>query len=712
MARSATVSIILTAKNLTKAVFGEVSSGLGKIKGAVTSMQGQLAGLGLALSSAGLLKWLVDVNSEYGRLLTQLQTFDGMNAARGVFNDLAKFAAETPFQIEEVVQAYVTLRSAGIQPTMESMKRFGDQSSAMGRRIQDFAIALRAATTGEFEPMKSFGVQMHVNGDKAVATFQGVTTQIGRDARSITNYLEGISKAHFAGGMERESKTLGGALSNMKDAADSLGRAIGDAGLTSDVTSLTQRMTEFLGKASSIAELTVDYLRFKGVLLTIFDALALVTHAVLMPFAVAGNLVKGLVQLVSGFVSSVLVPVAAMADAVSGGKTNFTGSLAGFAGSSFSGAGKSGKGAVDAFVSLGNDIGERFANASLRQEELDAAKARRDAIAKNTGGSSASGGLKKTGLAGASSGSAGGFVDEQKKAIEALKDRMAIEREFIDLKEKEGQHGYELARLEEDARKLLAKGNLTLQERLDLLRAISQSKDARAALGALAMTAEERAKLFKTLKPGQIGDNLAPGNLPIPQAKAANLPAAQVSFAQSVGSSLKEALSDGEQLDNLIANMASHTFLEFGSAIEDAFAAMTDGSISAGAAFESAMLGAVASVASAFGQFLMGKATFAFAEGLMGDPRGFVAAGEYTAAATAMFALSGVLKGSAHRATGGGGRGAASATSASLSSASDKGNATLVIEGGFLDMNDPRQADRLANALSTLSDRRVTIKGR
>ena len=39
------------------------------------------------------------------------------------------------------------------------------------------------------------------------------------------------------------------------------------------------------------------------------------------------------------------------------------------------------------------------------------------------------------------------------------------------------------------------------------------------------------------------------------------------------------------------------------------------------------------------------------------------------------------------------------------------GEATLIIEGGLLDMSDPRQSDALARALESLSGRRVTIVG-
>ena len=233
---------------------GRFVAGAGKTKSAVEGLNvsfgklGALLGkLGIGLSAGAILGGLVAVNKEYGNLLSQLQTFEGSAAgARAVFKDLEQFAATTPFQIPDVVKAYTTLRTAGITPTMESLRLFGDQAAAFGRSIDDIAVAVRAATTGEFDPLKGFGVQMRVEGEGLVATFQGVETKLARNSAAIVGYLEDISRVNFAGGMERQSQTLGGALSNLEDAVGTLGRAVGDTGLTGAFTSAIQSITAFI----------------------------------------------------------------------------------------------------------------------------------------------------------------------------------------------------------------------------------------------------------------------------------------------------------------------------------------------------------------------------------------------------------------------------------------------------------------------------------
>jgi hypothetical protein len=136
-----------------------------------------------------------------------------------------------------------------------------------------------------------------------------------------------------------------------------------------------------------------------------------------------------------------------------------------------------------------------------------------------------------------------------------------------------------------------------------------------------------------------------------------------------------------------------------------------EASKAAGGAFKQAMMGALAEVAAGFGRFFLAQAIAevakAIANPLKAGPHLAAAAG-YTAAALAMFAVAGAMKTAAGgRSAGGGGSGGAADTADTARLGEEK-DAILIIEGGFINVNDPRQADQLANALSQLSGRRVT----
>jgi len=192
-----------------------------------------------------------------------------------------------------------------------------------------------------------------------------------------------------------------------------------------------------------------------------------------------------------------------------------------------------------------------------------------------------------------------------------------------------------------------------------------------------------------------------------------------IGLGEAFVKSARAAEKAAGSLNQVVADMAMQTFAAFGQAITDAFAAMVDGSQSAGQAFASAMLSALAAVAQGFGQYFLVRAAAAIAEALLPSSvltgqsaGGFAAAAKFTAAAVAMFALSGVLGGMANKSSGGGGGagGSAAAERQTAEVTREEPPSVLVIEGGLLDMSNPDQADALAAALETLTDRKVIIR--
>src|SRR5688500_8059110 len=79
----------------------------GRIGAAVTSTKALIATLGVGLIG----KALLDANRLAQSLQAQLKVTEGSDAAaQGRFSALEKFATETPFQLNEVTQAFLDLR--------------------------------------------------------------------------------------------------------------------------------------------------------------------------------------------------------------------------------------------------------------------------------------------------------------------------------------------------------------------------------------------------------------------------------------------------------------------------------------------------------------------------------------------------------------------------------------------------------------------------
>ena len=100
MAQNLHINII--AKDRTKQAMGAVQAGLGRLKGAVFSVQSAL----LAVGSALVIRSLTKVGSEVENLKIRFAfLFKGMEEGNKAFEELIGFAAKVPFSLEEISTA-------------------------------------------------------------------------------------------------------------------------------------------------------------------------------------------------------------------------------------------------------------------------------------------------------------------------------------------------------------------------------------------------------------------------------------------------------------------------------------------------------------------------------------------------------------------------------------------------------------------------------
>lgn len=208
-------------------------------KGMGGKMLGAAAAVGAVAAALKFSSTLVEVNTEFDRLEAALETVTGSSvAATTAFDTIKDFAKTTPFQLTEVTDSFIKLKALGLDPSSAALRSYGNTASGMGKSLNQMIEAVADATTGEFERLKEFGIKASVEGDQVSLRFRGVTTTIGNNAAEIEGYLRQIGNVQFAGGMERQMDTLGGAASNLEDSFDNLTRAIGEgSGFNSAVKS-------------------------------------------------------------------------------------------------------------------------------------------------------------------------------------------------------------------------------------------------------------------------------------------------------------------------------------------------------------------------------------------------------------------------------------------------------------------------------------------
>jgi len=154
--------------------------------------------------------------------MTLATTLKSMTKATEALAWAQEFAAKTPFQIPEVVEATVRLETYGIK-AKETLRLIGDMASTMGKPLMQAIEAIADAQTGELERLKEFGItkrQLIEAGAKVNARGQI------QDMKSVNDALIAIMEDRFAGGMERMSTTFQGIVSNLKDAWGTLQRQL------------------------------------------------------------------------------------------------------------------------------------------------------------------------------------------------------------------------------------------------------------------------------------------------------------------------------------------------------------------------------------------------------------------------------------------------------------------------------------------------------
>ena len=227
-----------------------VEKQIGKVRKSINVMGAAIAAAGLGL----LIRDTVRTAAEFQKLQASLKTVTGSaeNANRA-FGQIKNFAATTPFDLQQVTGAFIKLKALGLNPSEKALRSYGNTASAMSKSLNDFVEAVADAITGEFERLKEFGIRASTEGNKVSFTFQGVTTTIGKNAAEIEGFLQRLGEIQFAGAMEEQARTLGGALSNLGDSISVFQNEVGEGGLADAVADVARELSEATNNSQSFA---------------------------------------------------------------------------------------------------------------------------------------------------------------------------------------------------------------------------------------------------------------------------------------------------------------------------------------------------------------------------------------------------------------------------------------------------------------------------
>ncbi|MDH4229958.1 MAG: tape measure protein [Nitrospirota bacterium] len=204
---------------------GQVGSQLGQVQQSISSVSRGLAGLGLGAGAVGwaIKRHLIDVAAEFEKFGVILETTEGSaDKAKKSLDWVSNFAAKTPYELGEVMNAFVMLRTYGLDPTNGLLRTLGDTSAAMGKPLTQAVEAIADAITGENERLKEFGIRARVSGNRVAYEYTVAGKQVRKMAdinsrAMIESTLSAIWNEKFGGAMLKMSGTWGGLMSNLAD---------------------------------------------------------------------------------------------------------------------------------------------------------------------------------------------------------------------------------------------------------------------------------------------------------------------------------------------------------------------------------------------------------------------------------------------------------------------------------------------------------------
>lgn len=217
-----------------------------------------LGGAAASIGGAALGLPAIKEAAQFERYQVMLETIEGSaDKAKQSMTWIQNFATKTPYQLDQVTEAYVKLRAYGMNPTNGLLRTLGDTSAGMSKDIMSAVEAIADAVTGENERLKEFGINANTKGNVVTYNYtdkKGVQQKLSvvkGDRDAIQAALRKIWDEKFSGGMDRQSKTLIGIWSNLLDMYSKFQVMVMDSG---PMQALKKRLGSILNTLNNLAD--------------------------------------------------------------------------------------------------------------------------------------------------------------------------------------------------------------------------------------------------------------------------------------------------------------------------------------------------------------------------------------------------------------------------------------------------------------------------
>ena len=196
-------------------------------------------------------KAIVQTTAEFEKLETVLtSTLGSSSMAQKSFELIAKFAAKTPFSVQEVTQSFVKLANRGVVPAYHQLERMADVASVLGKPFEQLVEAILDVSNSK--RWTELGIKAENAGDKVRLTFRGVTQEVERTEAGVLGAIESFGNMQGVFGVTAKvAETAAGKLGELGDNSLMLQKNLGDSqsGLIHGFLTLANRALGDVNKA-------------------------------------------------------------------------------------------------------------------------------------------------------------------------------------------------------------------------------------------------------------------------------------------------------------------------------------------------------------------------------------------------------------------------------------------------------------------------------
>ena len=250
---------------------------------ALTSAAKVLAGIGAGAALAGIValtrgasesvKAFEDLTSKISAVTGDMQT------AEKVFWELNDLEDKTTISTQKLAESLLYLNKFGISATTKDIKDLSALSLGLNKDLETVSTAITKASQGRYNELKNLGFAVQDEGNKLSVTFKGVTSEIGKDAESIKNYLASVGETQFTKVLDSKLQTTEASLNRFKNAWGTLQTEL----FRSD-GALGQLFRSILDSGTQMVNGLITVFRLQSVKDTLNSAIKSITYSISKTF--------------------------------------------------------------------------------------------------------------------------------------------------------------------------------------------------------------------------------------------------------------------------------------------------------------------------------------------------------------------------------------------------------------------------------------------